>query len=162
VPIEDGPRSATAGIPQLLSDWTIRAATHGDIEAVLALWRLAGTPATAGTHAEGLSTLFAADPGALILGEADGAVVGSLIAAWDGWRGSFYRLAVHPDRRRNGLGTALVRAGERRLLERNAARLTTIVADDDPRALAFWIAAGYERQAGRARLIRSAPRPDCP
>jgi hypothetical protein len=32
--------------------------------------------------------------------EADGVVIGSLIAAWSGWRGSFYKLVVHPDRRR--------------------------------------------------------------
>lgn len=36
-------------------------------------------------------------------------MVGSLIAAWDGWRGSFYRLAVLPERRREGLLTMLLR-----------------------------------------------------
>ena len=35
-------------------------------------------------------------------------MVGSLIAAWDGWRGSFYRLAVHPERRRQRIATALL------------------------------------------------------
>jgi predicted MFS family arabinose efflux permease len=38
--------------------------------------------------------LLNADPEALLVAEVDGVVVGSLIAAWDGWRGSFYRLAV--------------------------------------------------------------------
>jgi ribosomal protein S18 acetylase RimI-like enzyme len=79
--------------------------------------------------------------------------VGALIAAWDGWRGSFYRLAVHPERRREGIGTALVRAGERRLRALRAARLTAIVADDDPQALEFWSGAGYRRQEHRARFI---------
>jgi ribosomal protein S18 acetylase RimI-like enzyme len=136
-----------------LPDWRIRAATHQDIEPVLALWRTADSLPRPGQNAEGLATLLAADADALLLAQADGAVVGSVIAAWDGWRGSFYRLAVHPDRRRQGIGTALVRAGERRLHEQRAARLTAIVADDDGQAMEFWIAAGYRRQAHRARFI---------
>jgi ribosomal protein S18 acetylase RimI-like enzyme len=79
--------------------------------------------------------------------------VGSLIAAWDGWRGSFYRLAVRPDARRKGLATALLREGERRLCARRAARLTAIVADDDAVAMCFWQAVGYQRQSHRARFI---------
>jgi ribosomal protein S18 acetylase RimI-like enzyme len=141
-----------------LPDWTIRAAAHEDIEAVLLLWQAADLPATAGADRDGLRTLLGADRGALIVAQAGGAsaggLLGSLIAAWDGWRGSFYRLAVHPGWRRRGLGTALVREGERRLRERQASRLTAIVAEDDPRALDFWTAAGYERQSNRARFVR--------
>jgi hypothetical protein len=43
---------------------------------------------------------------------------------------------------------------ELRLRERGAVRLTAIVADDNPAAMAFWRAAGYEQQAHRARFIR--------
>jgi ribosomal protein S18 acetylase RimI-like enzyme len=103
---------------------------------------------------EGLTALLDTDREALLLAESESSVIGSLIAAWDGWRGSFYRLAVHPSRRREGIATALVREGERRLKERGALRLTAIVADDEPHALGFWASAGYARQANRVRLIR--------
>jgi ribosomal protein S18 acetylase RimI-like enzyme len=136
--------------------WTIRTATHEDIDAVLSLWLAAGAVAAVGAHREGLAKLLAADERALLVAATDAAVIGSLIAAWDGWRGSFYRLAVHPDWRRRGLATALVRAGERRLREHDAERLTAIVADDDPGALDFWTAAGYERQRDRTRFVRAA------
>jgi hypothetical protein len=33
-------------------------------------------------------------------------------------------------------------------------RLTAIVADDDPTAMGFWRAAGYEHQQPRARFVR--------
>ena len=123
---------------------------------MLELWLTAGSlPSISDTH-EGLSRVLAADRDALLLAESRGTVVGSLIAAWDGWRGSFYRLAVHPDRRREGIATALLRAGERHLRARGAVRLTAIVSDDEPAAMGFWRAAGYERQGHRARFVRVA------
>jgi ribosomal protein S18 acetylase RimI-like enzyme len=137
-----------------LPDWTIRSATEADIESVLRLWATAGGPASVGATREGLSRLLATDREGLLLAESGEEVVGSLIAVWDGWRGSFYRIAVHPERRRQGLATALLREGERQLRKRGAVRLTAIVADDDAAAVGFWRAAGYRRQADRGRFVR--------
>jgi ribosomal protein S18 acetylase RimI-like enzyme len=103
---------------------------------------------------EGLSRLLAQEPDGLLIAESRGQAVGALIAVWDGWRGSFYRLAVHADSRRQGLATALLREGERRLRARGAVRLTAIVADDDPGAMDFWRSVGYERQPDRVRFVR--------
>jgi ribosomal protein S18 acetylase RimI-like enzyme len=139
-----------------LTDWTIRSATERDIVSVLGLWAAAGSPAGVGYTREGLSCLLAADEDALLIVESCGLVVGSLIAGWDGWRGSFYRLAVHPDHRRQGLATTLLREGERRLRARGAVRLTAIVADESFAAMGFWEAAGYQRQQHRARFVRLA------
>jgi len=137
-------------------DWTIRHSGEQDIERVLALWDAAGNAETVTDTRDGVLGLLDADPEALLVVESDGGeIVGSLIAAWDGWRGSFYRLAVHPDRRRQGLATALLREGERRLLARGAARFTAIVTDDDPDAMGFWAATGYEQQRNRARFVRN-------
>jgi ribosomal protein S18 acetylase RimI-like enzyme len=133
---------------------SIRSATVGDIAEVLSLWEAAGGPPTVSDTHEGVALLLATDPDALLVAECEGIVIGSLIATWDGWRGSFYRLAVHPERRRGGLATALVREGERRLQGRGALRLTAIAVDDDPAAVGFWEAAGYERQRHRARFVR--------
>jgi ribosomal protein S18 acetylase RimI-like enzyme len=153
-----------------LPSWTIRTATLHDIDDVLALWRAAAVHPATGSHREGLERLLATDTEALLVAEllapgsdSDpssssaapvGSLVGSLIAVWDGWRGSFYRLAVDPEHRRAGLAGELVREGERRLAAHGAERLTAIVADEDPGAHEFWTAAGYERQAGRERFVR--------
>ena len=139
-----------------LTDWAIRRASEEDIESVLRLWLSAGGPASVGATREALSRLLATDRDALLLAEFGDAVVGSLIAGWDGWRGSFYRLAVDPAHRRRGLATALLREGERQLRERGALRLTAIVAEGDAAASGFWTAAGYRRQADRTRFVRSA------
>ncbi len=137
-------------------DWTIRHAGEHDAERVLALWDVAGSTETVTDTRMGVLGLLDADPEALLVAESDdGEIVGSLIAAWDGWRGSFYRLAVHPDRRREGLATALLREAERRLQARGTARFTAIVTDDDPDAMGFWAATGYEQQESRARFVRN-------
>lgn len=133
---------------------TIRNARVQDIATVLDLWAAAGSVPTVSDSPDGLTRLLAADPQALLVAEVDGVVVGSLIAAWDGWRGSFYRLAVAPEHRRKGLARMLLGEGERRLCERGATRLTAIVADDEGGGISFWRAAGYERQQHRARFVR--------
>ena len=122
---------------------------------MLTLWTEAGGSPSVGDTPEGLLGLLKSDPDALLLAESGGVIVGSLIACWDGWRGSFYRLAVCPDRRRQGIATALLRAGESRLRARGAVRLTAIVSnDEDPVAMGFWAAAGYMREEHRARFVR--------
>ncbi len=136
------------------SHWTIRSAIEEDIQSVLDLWVAAGSLPSVTDSRDGLTGLLAADSQALLVAEHDGVLVGSLIAAWDGWRGSFYRLAVSPEHRRKGLATMLLREGEWRLRERGAVRFTAIVADDEAGAMAFWRAAGYERQQHRARFVR--------
>jgi ribosomal protein S18 acetylase RimI-like enzyme len=139
-------------------DWMIRSATPADFSRVLELWKTAGVPPGVSDTGAGLSGLLATDADALLVAEADGTVVGSLIATWDGWRGSFYRLAVEPSRRHEGIGTALLRAGERRLSDRGALRLTAIVTEDDALAGAFWVSAGYEQQPNRVRFLRHLDR----
>jgi ribosomal protein S18 acetylase RimI-like enzyme len=139
-------------------DWTIRRAGAADAAGVLALWRAAGVPPGVTDTPAGITALLDGDRDALLVAESETGLVGTLIAAWDGWRGSFYRLAVHPDRRREGIATALLRDGERRLRDRGALRLTALVAEDEPLALAFWRGAGYERQPNRVRFLRHLER----
>ena len=137
-----------------LGHLTIRSAGVRDIVSVLDLWATAGSVPTVSDSPDGLTRLLVTDPQALLVAELEDVLAGSLIAAWDGWRGSFYRLAVAPEHRRKGLATELLKEGERRLRERGAIRLTAIVADDEDGAMAFWSAAGYERQQRRARFVR--------
>jgi ribosomal protein S18 acetylase RimI-like enzyme len=145
-----------------MSDLSIRAGGEGDLEAVLWLWRRSCALPTVTDDLQSLRALLIADPGALLVAEAPAAaasgreqVAGSLIAAWNGWRGSFYRLAVRPDHRRRGLGRRLVREGEKRLRERGAGRLDAIVAADEDAATGFWEALGYERQRDRVRFVQN-------
>jgi ribosomal protein S18 acetylase RimI-like enzyme len=66
-----------------------------------------------------------------------------------------YRLAVDPGHRRRGIALMLVRAGEQRLRERGAKRVTALVAHDELEAVGLWVAAGYGRDAAIARFVRN-------
>jgi ribosomal protein S18 acetylase RimI-like enzyme len=133
----------------------LRDGSREDLEDVLALWARSGSPPSVTDSVESLAILVDHDPYALLLAFVDGALVASLIAVWNGWRGSFFRLAVDPGHRRHGIATALVREGEKRLRARGALRLDAIVASDDHAAMVLWQALGYERQEDRARFVRN-------
>jgi ribosomal protein S18 acetylase RimI-like enzyme len=123
---------------------------------VLALWeRERSGHASIADRAEELERLIADSPAALLVAERDGEIVGALIAAWDGWRGNMYRLAVSDRCRREGIGTTLVRAGEAYLRERGARRITALVAFDDGAAGGFWDSAGYPRDREIGRRVRN-------
>ncbi len=79
----------------------VRPATRETWTAVLELWGVARTAAAVTEDTpEAVAALIDHDPGALLVAELDGRVVGALVAAWDGWRGNVYRLAVLPEHRR--------------------------------------------------------------
>jgi ribosomal protein S18 acetylase RimI-like enzyme len=118
----------------------------------MALWEQERSGhASSSDSVDDVERLVTDSPAALLVAERDGAIVGVLIAAWDGWRGNMYRLAVRDGFRRQGLGIALVRAGEEYLRRCGAHRITALVAFEDEVAAGFWDAAGYpqDRQIGR-------------
>jgi ribosomal protein S18 acetylase RimI-like enzyme len=140
---------------RLVMSCDIRCGRGEDLDAVLSLWALADALPTVTDSVEPLRRLLAFDSQAVLVADAKGEIVGSLIAAWNGWRGSFYRLAVAPEHRRRGLATVLVREGENQLRQRGAVRLDAIVAADESAAMSFWRAAGYQRQSDRSRFVRN-------
>jgi ribosomal protein S18 acetylase RimI-like enzyme len=136
----------------------VRPATAGDVAAVIDLWGVARTAAAVTEDTpEAVKGLIEHDPGALLVAELDGQVVGALVAAWDGWRGNVYRLAVLPGHRRRGIGRALADEGHRRLRERGPRRVTALLGADDEVARAFWRSAGYEDDVNVRRYVRNLP-----
>lgn len=128
-----------------------------EVEVVLTLW--AGARSEHASTPDRLDTverLTAADsPAALLVAERNGKIIGALIAAWDGWRGNMYRLTVRNGNRREGIGLALVRAGEEYLRECGVGRVTALVAFDDETAGGFWESAGYSQDHEIGRRVRN-------
>jgi ribosomal protein S18 acetylase RimI-like enzyme len=139
------------GVPNMNPVHTdLRPAVPADIAEVLNLWRESAAPTSTDTAAA-LTGLLQRDAGALIVAGPAGAIVGSVIAGWDGWRGSIYRLAVAPTHRRRGIGRMLLHAAEERLVALGARRLHAIVVETDAHAVDFWQATAWEHQPQQRR-----------
>ncbi|CAM5295166.1 MULTISPECIES: GNAT family N-acetyltransferase [Streptomyces] len=137
-----------------MSDLRLRSATARDLDAVLAFWKTSAEGTSISDDRDGVERLVARDPGALILAELDGELAGTVIAGFDGWRCHLYRLAVHPDRRRQGIGSALLAAAEERFVRLGGRRGDAMVLERNTRAHHAWRAAGYTPEDHWRRWVK--------
>lgn len=122
---------------------------------MLEIWRLAGALPTRTDDEGSIRALIKHDPEALLLAIEGDEVVGSLIAGFDGWRGSLFRMAVLPSHRRRGIATALVVEGEKSLRRRGAVRVTFYAIRAESEAIAFWDSAGFARDERTLRFVKN-------
>jgi ribosomal protein S18 acetylase RimI-like enzyme len=134
---------------------SIRACRLEDIDAVLELWRQADATPSLTDTADDLRRAVADSPAHVLVAEVGGRIVGSVIGTFDGWRGNIYRLAVHPDHRRQGVARALVAEVEKMLVGQGARRITALVEKDHPWAMNFWEAVGYRVDERVVRRVRN-------
>ncbi|MEU9058429.1 GNAT family N-acetyltransferase [Streptomyces sp. NPDC048430] len=138
-----------------MTDLDIRCAALSDIDDVLRFWREAAEGTSITDDHEGVARLITRDPEALLLAERDGRIAGTVIAGFDGWRCSAYRLAVHPACRRQGVATALLEAAEQRFVALGGRRVDAMVLESNERAHHTWGAAGYHREDHWRRWVKS-------
>src|SRR5207237_10520897 len=138
-----------------MSDFVLRECRSEDVGAVLQLWRQAeATPGVTDT-ADDLRRAVEEGPAIVLVAGVQGRVVCSMIGTFDGWRGNIYRLAVHPDHRRQGVARALVAEVEKRLAQQGAKRITALVEKNHPWAMTFWEAVGYRVDERIVRRVRN-------
>jgi ribosomal protein S18 acetylase RimI-like enzyme len=146
--------SKESAVPAAPRGLNVRNCRSEDLQTILALWRVAGVTASVTDTVIDLQRAIA-DSGAFVLAaEWGGQIIGSVIGSFDGWRGSVYRLAVHPGFRRQGVGRALVAEVESRLIRQGAKRMTVLALAESIPAMGFWQAIGYQVDSRMARLVR--------
>ena len=139
-----------------MSPPVIRAAVPADARAILELCRLAGAFPTRTDNEQSVCSLIAYDRDAVLVAEEEkGELAGTLVASFDGWRGTLFRLAVLPTQRRRGVGRALVAEGERRLRECGATRINLYAIRAETSAIGFWNTVGYEPDDRCQRFVRN-------
>ncbi|HEU0249905.1 MAG TPA: GNAT family N-acetyltransferase [Solirubrobacteraceae bacterium] len=138
------------------SGFLVRPGQSSEALAVLELWgQTRSEHASTPDGLDDVQRLLSNDANSLLVAEAKGSILGVLIAASDGWRGNMYRLAVHVEHRRQGIGLALVRAGEQHLRRQGVNRITALVAYEDEVASSFWENAGYPQDQEIGRRVRN-------
>jgi ribosomal protein S18 acetylase RimI-like enzyme len=91
---------------------------------------------------------------------ADGAVVGTVMAGYDGHRGWIYSVAVSPSRRRQGIGSRLLSHAERALISRGCMKINLQIMEGNESVVAFYSCLGYsveKRVSMGKRIIENIP-----
>jgi putative acetyltransferase len=74
---------------------------------------------------------------------AGGRVVGAILAGHDGRRGYIHHLAVHPGRRRQGLGRRLVECALSALRAAGIQKVHIFIFNTNAAGIAFWKSVGW-------------------
>jgi len=83
-------------------------------------------------------------PDLFLVGSAEGRVIGTVLAGFDGVRGWVYHLAVDPSCRRLGVGTRLMRAAESGLAQLGCPKVNLQVRAANTEVIEFYRAIGYQ------------------
>jgi ribosomal protein S18 acetylase RimI-like enzyme len=86
---------------------------------------------------------IAVQPELFLVAELDGAIVGTVMAGFDGVRGWLHRLAVRASARNRGVGSALVRSAEAGLFALGCPKVNLQVRSSNAEVVAFYRALGY-------------------
>jgi ribosomal protein S18 acetylase RimI-like enzyme len=124
----------------------IRELRPSDGDEVRALWQASGIRIRPGDDDVSLTRLLSRNPGMCLVGSEGDRIVATALAGFDGRRGWLYHVATHPELRRRGIATRIVREVEERLRTQGCKKLNLIVWDEEEDAIAFWTALGYRRE----------------
>jgi ribosomal protein S18 acetylase RimI-like enzyme len=115
-----------------------------DVDAVIALWQACGLTRPWNKPEKDIAFARGKKHSEILVGVIEQEVVASLMVGHDGHRGSFYYVAVDPKLQRQGIGAALIRAGEQWLKDRGVWKVNLLIRQENSEAQGFYERLGYE------------------
>lgn len=121
----------------------IRAYAPDDREAVVAVWRAAGLIRPVNSPYRDIDRKLAIDPEGLLVAVDGDAVVGTVMAGYDGHRGWINYMGVDPSRHREGIGRVLIEAAVELLRGRGCSKVNLQVLRTNAGVIEFYEKAGF-------------------
>ena len=116
-----------------------------DRSQVIALWNeVFAYPEPHNDPAESIRRKLAVKDDLFLVAVEDSKVLGTAMGGYDGHRGWVYSLAVDPEHRRKGIGTALMRSLEEKLESLGCPKLNLQVLNHNLGVVAFYESLGYK------------------
>lgn len=138
----------------------VRRYRPSDFGGVQSLWEEAFPDDPSWNRAEtAIPAKIAFQPDLLFVAVDHGAVIGSVMAGYDGHRGWLYAVAVKENCRRGGVGAALVREAERALVSLGCEKVNLQVRVSNEAVARFYTKLGYavEDRISLGRRLRAEP-----
>jgi ribosomal protein S18 acetylase RimI-like enzyme len=121
----------------------IRPFQPADEAAVIALWEACKLTRPWNDPRKDIARKLGVQPELFLVGTVNGEIVATVMAGYEGHRGWVNYLAVAPRARREGHARALMQHVEALLLARGCPKLSLLVRNSDPEAIAFYRRLGY-------------------
>ena len=128
-----------------MNQWNIVKYAESHFDGVAALWREAfPNPQPWNAPEVTIPAKLAIQSDLFLLAIDREQVIGSVLAGYDGHRGWLYAVAVLKAHQRRGIGSALVREAERRLLELGCVKINLQIQSTNASVTEFYRRLGYE------------------
>jgi ribosomal protein S18 acetylase RimI-like enzyme len=117
---------------------------EADTRELIALWEACGLVRPWNKPEKDIAFARGKDQSDIIVGVIEESIVASLMVGHDGHRGSFYYVAVAPPWRGQGIGSLLIREGEKWLKERGVWKVNLLIRQENSSVQNFYEQLGYE------------------
>ena len=116
-----------------------------DESAVISLWQACDLTRPWNDPHKDIQRKLLVQPELFLVGEAEGSVVASLMAGYEGHRGWLNYLAVLPAHQGRGYGRVLVRHVEQQLLALGCPKVNLQIRETNAKVMGFYESLGYAR-----------------
>jgi ribosomal protein S18 acetylase RimI-like enzyme len=121
----------------------IRSFALADYRKVRNLWVSSGLEIRPGDEPEGIARKLSRDGELFLVAEEDGAIVGTVMGAFDGRRGWIYHLGVRREFRRRGVAMNLIKELEGRMKRIGVPKVNAMIYPWNDSSMDFFASAGY-------------------
>ena len=124
---------------------TFRQYQDSDQTNLIELWTECGLVVAWNDPSKDIRRKLDIQPELLIVAEAQGKIVGSVMIGYEGHRGWINYLAVHPEFQRRGYGRQLMAYAEQELLVMGCPKINLQVRETNLNVIAFYESIGYQQ-----------------